>query len=88
MGQSHQPLFMALLVTTYHSNEKANEITGGLENQLTFHDLCDENHDERVKTQVQALLASVDDTRWERLVDMMVFQTNASGIFQEDHLYI
>jgi hypothetical protein len=47
---------------TYHPNEKANAIADCLANQFTSHDLCDENHERRVKTRVQALLASVDDT--------------------------
>jgi hypothetical protein len=47
---------------TYHPKEKANLIAYCLENQFTSHDLCDENHERRVETRVQALLASVDDT--------------------------
>jgi hypothetical protein len=38
-----------------------------LENQFTSHDLCDENHERRVETRVQALLASVDDTALEKV---------------------
>jgi hypothetical protein len=30
---------------TYHLNEKANAIADFLENQFTFHDLCDENYE-------------------------------------------
>jgi hypothetical protein len=58
-----------------------------------------------VKTSIQALLTSVDNTllgrvkpcdihklanslNSERLMDLMVFQMKASGIFQEDHWYI
>jgi hypothetical protein len=48
--------------TTYHPKEKANVITACLENQFTSHDLCDETHER----QVEALLASVEDTRWEK----------------------
>jgi hypothetical protein len=51
---------------TYHANEKANAIADYLENQFTSHDLCDENYERRVETTVQALLASVDGTRWEK----------------------
>jgi hypothetical protein len=47
---------------TYYRNEKANAIANCLEKQFTSHDLCDENHERRVKTKVQGLLASVDDT--------------------------
>jgi hypothetical protein len=46
---------------TYHPNEKANETADCLENQFTSHDLCNENHERRVETRVQVLLASVDD---------------------------
>jgi hypothetical protein len=48
---------------TYHLNEKANVIADYLENWFTSHDLCDENHERQVETAVQALFASVDDTR-------------------------
>jgi hypothetical protein len=47
---------------TCHRNQKANVTADGLENQFTSHDLCDENHERRVETWVNALLASVDDT--------------------------
>jgi hypothetical protein len=40
--------------------EKANATVDCLENQFTPHDLCDENHERRVETKVQALLAAVD----------------------------
>jgi hypothetical protein len=43
-------------------NKKANMIVDCLENQITFHDLCDENHEWQVETRAQALLASVDNT--------------------------
>jgi hypothetical protein len=46
----------------YHPNEKANAIAHCLENQFTSHDLCDENHERRVETRVQVLLASIADT--------------------------
>jgi hypothetical protein len=47
---------------TYHPNEKASATADCLENQFTSRDLCDENHERRVETRVQALLASVDYT--------------------------
>jgi hypothetical protein len=50
------------LEITYHPNEKASVITECLENRLTSHGLCDENHERQVETRVQALLASVDET--------------------------
>jgi hypothetical protein len=47
---------------TYHPNEKANVTADYLENQFTSHVLCDENHERRDETRVQALLASAGDT--------------------------
>jgi hypothetical protein len=47
---------------TYQPNEKANVIADCLENQFTFHDLGDENHERQVETAVQALLASEGGT--------------------------
>jgi hypothetical protein len=49
---------------TYHLNEKVNAIVDSLENQFTFHDQCDENHERQVETtdRDQALLVSADDT--------------------------
>jgi hypothetical protein len=58
-----------------------------LENQFASHDLCDKNQQRRVET----LLTSVDDTPLgkvrERFVDKIIFQKNASGIFQDHHQY-
>jgi hypothetical protein len=80
-------------------NENANVTADCLGNQFISHDLCDENHEGRVETRVQALLASVDNTtfgkvrpcdihwNWERLLDLMEFQTNALRIFQ-GHWYV
>jgi predicted GTPase len=47
---------------TYHPNEKASMIAECLENNFTFHDLCDENHEREVETTVQALFSSIDGT--------------------------
>jgi hypothetical protein len=47
--------------------EKANAIAGCLENQFTPHDLCDKNHERRVKARVQALLEAVDNNPPERI---------------------
>jgi hypothetical protein len=47
---------------TYHPNEEANTIADCLENQFTSHDQCYENHEQKVETTVQALLASADGT--------------------------
>jgi hypothetical protein len=44
------------------SNEKVNVIAGCLENRFTSHDLCDENHERQVETNVEDLLASVGGT--------------------------
>jgi hypothetical protein len=41
--------------------EKANAFADILEDQFTPHDLCDENHERRVKARVQALLEAVDN---------------------------
>jgi hypothetical protein len=90
---------------TYHPNEKANVIADRLENQVTSHDLCEENLERQVMTRVQAVLTSVDDTplgnarpcdihklvnslKLRKHVGLMVFLTNASGFFQEDHWYM
>jgi hypothetical protein len=48
------------LETTYHPKKKANMIVDYLENQFTFLDLWDENHERQVETTVQTLLTSVD----------------------------
>jgi hypothetical protein len=40
--------------------DKANVIAECLQNQFTPHDLCDENHERRVKASVQALLEAED----------------------------
>jgi hypothetical protein len=61
-GQKAPTVVVKPLGITYHPNEKANVIANCLENRFTSHDLCDENHERRVETRVQALLASVDNT--------------------------
>jgi hypothetical protein len=43
----------------FHPSEKANAISDCLENQLTHHDLCDENYERLVETRVEALLEAV-----------------------------
>jgi hypothetical protein len=47
----------------YHPEDKANTIADCLENQFTPHDLCDENHEERVEAGVQALLKAAERVR-------------------------
>jgi hypothetical protein len=47
--------------------EKVNAIADCLEIQFTPHELCDENHERRVKAKVQALLKSVDQNPPERI---------------------
>jgi hypothetical protein len=44
----------------YHPLEEANMIADCLENQLTPRDLCDNNHERRVKATVKALLEVID----------------------------
>jgi hypothetical protein len=39
---------------------KTNTIASSLENQFTPHDICDENHEQRVYARVHALLEVVD----------------------------
>jgi hypothetical protein len=51
----------------FHPLDKANAIADYLENLFTPHDLCDENHEQRVKAKVQALLETVDDSPPERV---------------------
>jgi hypothetical protein len=52
---------------TYHPKEKAKAIADCLEDQFTSHDHCEENHERRVETTVQALLASVEGTPLEKV---------------------
>jgi hypothetical protein len=42
--------------------EKANATADCLENQFIPHDVCEENHERRVETRVQALFEAVDDS--------------------------
>jgi hypothetical protein len=51
----------------YHPEDKANAVADCLENQFTPHDLCDENHDERVEARVQALLEAADSDPPKRI---------------------
>jgi hypothetical protein len=51
----------------FHSSEKANTITDCLEIQFTPHDLCDENHEQRVEARVDALFDSVDDSSPQKI---------------------
>jgi hypothetical protein len=52
---------------TYCLSQKANMTDYCLENQFTSHDLCEENHKQRVETRVQGLLVSVDESPMEKL---------------------
>jgi hypothetical protein len=51
----------------FYPSEKANAIADCLENLFTHHDLCDANHERRVKARVQALLEAVDNKQPERI---------------------
>jgi hypothetical protein len=89
---------------TKDPNEKGSVIADCLEKQFTSHDLCEENHEPRLETTVQILLPPPDATTSQKIrpyavqklrrsmdidiVDLMAFQTNALGIFQEKHYYI
>jgi hypothetical protein len=55
-----------LLGLKYHPLQKANAIADCLENLFAPHDLCDENHERRVKAEAQALLETVDNNPAER----------------------
>jgi hypothetical protein len=83
----------------YQQLEKATTIADCLENQFTPHDLCDENRNRRVEARVQAILEAGHDIPLKhvtlcdikKLITLLklerhlefVFQTNASGPFQE-----
>jgi hypothetical protein len=45
---------------TFLPFEKANAIADFFENQITPHELCDENHKRQVEARVQVLLEAVD----------------------------
>jgi hypothetical protein len=54
--------FLGHLQIIQHLNEKAKAIADCLQIRFTCYDLSGKNHERRVETGVQALLASVDDT--------------------------
>jgi hypothetical protein len=56
-----------LLGLKYYPEDKANAIADCLANQFTPHDLCDENHEERVEARVQALLEAADNNPPQRI---------------------
>jgi hypothetical protein len=47
--------------------EKVNAIADSLENQLTPHNMCEENHKQQVEARVQALSEAMDDSPPEKL---------------------
>jgi hypothetical protein len=51
----------------FHPTEKANAFADCLEIRFTPHDLCDENHERRVETRVQALLETADKKPPQRI---------------------
>jgi hypothetical protein len=51
----------------FHPPKKAKTITDCLENQFTHHNLCDENHERRVKTGVQTPIEAVNNKPPERI---------------------
>jgi hypothetical protein len=51
----------------YHPEDKGNAIADCLENQFTPHDLCDENHEQRVEARFQALLEAADNNPPQRI---------------------
>jgi hypothetical protein len=64
---SKAPIIPDLFVLKYQHLVKAIAIADCSENQFTLHDLCDENHKQRVEARVQALLETADDTHLEKL---------------------
>jgi hypothetical protein len=56
-----------LLGLKYHPEDKANAIADCLENQFTLHDLCEENHEQRVEARVQALLEAAHNNPPHRI---------------------
>jgi hypothetical protein len=83
----------------FNTVDKANAVADCIDNQFTPHDLCDENHERRVKARVQFLLDPserisqydllklINSLKFKKACGLMVFETNASGIFQEDHWF-
>jgi hypothetical protein len=51
----------------FHPFEKAKAVADCLEIQFTPHDLCDDNHEQRVEARVQTLLEAVDNNPPERI---------------------
>jgi hypothetical protein len=51
----------------FHPLDKGNAIADCLEIQFTPHNLCDDNHEQRVEARVQTLLETVDSNRPERI---------------------
>jgi hypothetical protein len=51
----------------FHQSEEANEIADCLEIQFTPHDLCDENHEQRVEARIQALLKTAENNPHQRI---------------------
>jgi hypothetical protein len=88
----------------YHPKDKANASADCLEKQSTSHDLCDADYERQVEARVQALLPSEDTPlrklrpcdiqklvnylKLRNIVNLMVFQTNASGTFHGDYWYM
>jgi hypothetical protein len=80
----------------FHTLDKANTISDCLENQFTPHDSCQENYERRVEARIKSPFEAIDDIP-ERIspydlqklinwnVELVEFQMNASGNFQEGH---
>jgi hypothetical protein len=68
MDHGHHLLFMVLQALHFiHPFEKASAIADCLKIQFTPHDLCDDNHEQRVEARVQTLLQAVDNNPPERI---------------------
>jgi hypothetical protein len=51
-----------LFALKYQPLAKVTTTADFLENQFTLHDVCDENHKQKVEARVKALLETTDDT--------------------------
>jgi hypothetical protein len=60
-GPKAPPTTHGPLGPLFYPVDKANIITGSLENQFTSYDLCDSDHRRQVEAKAEALLATVNE---------------------------
>jgi hypothetical protein len=65
VGPKAPPEIHGPLSPGFYPNEKVNVIANYLENLFTPHKMCDTHHERRVEARVQALLTSVDETKFK-----------------------